>query len=212
MVLTTPRKPTSHFTKQIRAAIYVRVSGRTQADRGTSLITQEEQCREHCQTHKYLVQEGHIFREVHTAREYYERPVLAQLLEAAHRGEFDIVVVHAYDRLARKQMHQAVIIDKLQRYGVQAESVTEPQVDETPVGQYLRNTYGLVAELENEKRIERTQRGIQQRIQDGELWEVPDHYTGIHGKTQPQAGKQTILSTCKKQQSLNERSQWQNPA
>ena len=154
---------------QKRAAIYVRVSGRTQAERGTSLITQEENCRNHIIEQNYIVDDEYIFSEVHTAREYYERPELARLLEASKRGEFDVVIVYAYDRLARKQMHQAVIIDKLQRYGVQIESVTEAQVDETPVGQFLRNTLGFVAELENEKRIDRTQQGIQQRIKDGEL-------------------------------------------
>ena len=97
---------------------------------------------------------------MYTAVEYYERVEMMRLREAAKRREFDAVIVYAYDHLARKQIHQTIIIDSLQQQGITVESVTEPQIDDTAVGQFSRNTFGFVAELEREKILERTQRGI----------------------------------------------------
>lgn len=176
----------TRFLQQKRAAIYIRVSGRTQAEKGSSLQSQLQGCREHALSQGYLIDEARIFREVHTAVEYYERPEMMRMREAAKRREFDAVIVYAYDRLARKQIHQAIIIDSLQQQGITVESVTEPQIDDTAVGQFLRNTFGFVAEIEREKTLERTQRGIRnERVAKGRLmgsarplygfqWDNPD--------------------------------------
>jgi site-specific DNA recombinase len=151
-----------------RAAIYIRVSTDKQEENGTSLETQEAKCLEYCTTHKYRVSQKHIYRDVWTGTEYLERPELTRLREDARNGLFDIVVIYAFDRLARKQVHQAVIIEDLRRCEINIESVTE-NFDDSAVGQFLRNAAAFAAELEHEKIRERTQRGRLQKLRNGKL-------------------------------------------
>jgi len=87
---------------------------------------------------------------------------------AARERAFDVVVVYCYDRLARDQVHQAVIIDDLEHHYVKIESVTE-NFDDSALGQFMRNTYAFAAQLEHEKILERTERGRLERAQQGKL-------------------------------------------
>jgi site-specific DNA recombinase len=123
---------------------------------------------EHCATHRYRVNQQHIYKDVWTGTEYMERPELSKLREDARDSLFDIVVIYAFDRLARKQVHQAVIIEDLRRSEVNVESVTE-NFDDSAVGQFLRNAAAFAAELEHEKIRERTQRGRLQKLKNGKL-------------------------------------------
>src|SRR5579883_2382341 len=84
--------------KTPRAAIYVRVSSRLQEDEGTSLETQEEYCRQYADEHGYRVLDAHVYREVHTGIELWERPQLTRLREAIRRRQFDAVIAYAIDR------------------------------------------------------------------------------------------------------------------
>jgi site-specific DNA recombinase len=151
-----------------RAAIYVRVSTGRQEENGTSLETQEERCLEYCKDHKYRTNHKLIYRDVWTGAEYYERPELTRLREDAKKGLFDVVIIYAFDRLARKQVHQAVIIEDLRQHSASVESVTE-RFDESAVGQFMRNAAAFAAELEHEKIRERTQRGIMSKLRKGQL-------------------------------------------
>jgi len=98
-----------------------------------------------------------VYREVHTGAELFERAELTQLREAMRQREFDILLVHALDRLSRKQTHQGLILSEAEYAGVQWVSVME-DVDDSPQGQILRAVIGGMAELERLKLAERTVR------------------------------------------------------
>lgn len=151
-----------------RAAIYARVSTEIQEDEGTSLFTQVEDCRRYCNEQHYVVNEQHIYKDVHTGSEYRERPELTRLREALRKREFDVVIIWAIDRLSRVQVHLAVLIDEAQFYGASIEFVQQ-QFDDSPVGQFILNALGFVGEIERTKIIERTQRGKRARIESGKL-------------------------------------------
>jgi len=68
-----------------RAAIYVRVSSKGQEEEGTSLGTQEAACRKYAAERGYVEAEEHVYREVHTGTELWERPQLATMREAVRR-------------------------------------------------------------------------------------------------------------------------------
>ena len=165
----TRNKPgTSHQVIK-RAAVYCRVSTDKQDDENaTSLQRQEEQSVLYAQSHGYTVQKERIFKDVYTGKEYRERPGMTALRQAAHNGEFDVVIVYVFDRLARKQVHQAVIIDDLEHCGVKIECVTE-NFDDSAIGQFMRSTYAFLAEIEREKILKRTQDGKLDRVKAGKL-------------------------------------------
>ena len=146
-----------------RAVIYCRVSSAGQED-NSSLDTQEASCRSYAAERGWIVAD--VYREVHTGAELFERPQLARLREAMRHGHFDVLVIHALDRLSRKQTHQGLILSEAEHAGVEWESVTE-DIDNSPQGQILRAVIGGMAEMERLKIAERTQRGKRARIDAG---------------------------------------------
>ena len=75
--------------------------------------------------HDYEVHECHIYREVMTGFIYRERPELSKMRAAARNREFDIVVIYDFDRLAREDTHQTVIIQDLKENGVELKQSDE---------------------------------------------------------------------------------------
>lgn len=146
------------------ALIYCRVSTEHQEEEGTSLESQEAQCRAHAQKLGYSV--GQIFLESHSGRELWERPKLTEVRAEIKSKKYQALIVFALDRLSRKQTHQAIIADEIERAGVELISATE-KIDNTALGVFLRNTYGFMAEMELEKIRERCMRGKRQRALNG---------------------------------------------
>jgi site-specific DNA recombinase len=66
--------------------------------------------------------------------------------------------VLAPDRLARRHVHQLVLVEELQRCGVELVFVNRP-LGSTPEDQLLLQVQGVIAEYERAKILERTRRG-----------------------------------------------------
>ena len=64
-----------------------------------------------------------------------KRPALDQLLAAAHRREFDVVLVWAADRLARSVRHFLEVLDTLNHLGIEFVSFRENLDTGGPLGQ-----------------------------------------------------------------------------
>lgn len=152
-------------SKKGRAAIYCRVSSSGQED-NSSLGTQEAACRAYADEHGLDVTA--VYRDVHTGAEVFERPQLTELRTAMRAGAFDVLIVHALDRLSRKQTHQGLILSEAEHAGVEWQSVTE-DIDNSPQGQILRAVIGGMAEMERLKISERTVRGRLARARSGKL-------------------------------------------
>src|SRR5260221_1660105 len=92
------------------APLYPRVSDPAQdRDDKTSLKTQEAGERAWALANGYAVDEQYIYRERHSAEEYYERPELTRLRADAKAHKFALVVVHSVERLARDAIHLGII-------------------------------------------------------------------------------------------------------
>ena len=88
------------------------------------------------------------------------RERLRQLLEAARRREFNILLVHKVDRLSRSVLHLLQTVRQLQASGIQLISVTEDVFDpSTPIGRAMLTLIGVLAELEANWRKERCEAG-----------------------------------------------------
>jgi len=149
----------------MKAAVYCRVSITMQED-NYSLPTQEEACRKHAAALGYTVAEVH--QDVHSGYELWERKGLTALREAARVGAYDAIIAYEPDRLSRRQIHSAVLIDECERYGV-ALLFVNGQHDKTALGEFLANVRAFTAEMEREKFRERSMRGIQARMRSGKL-------------------------------------------
>ena len=150
----------------MKVAIYTRVSSAKQSTEGSSLETQLERCEAYCRERGYDV--AAVFREVKSGALLWERVELTRLRESVARREIDAVVVHGYDRFARDQKFQDLLLVEFARYGVRVESVTEP-LDDSWQGDLTRTLLGKLAEYDRMKRTEATQRGHRHRQSKGHL-------------------------------------------
>lgn len=150
-----------------RCAIYVRVSSKGQEE-GTSLATQEAACRAYAAEHDLVIDEQHVYRETFTGVELWDRPQLTRLRAAIARGEVDVVVAHAIDRLSRDPVHLGVILSEADHRGVAVAFVTEP-LDDSPEGQLIQYVRGYAAKIEHMKIRERSMRGKRARAESGKL-------------------------------------------
>ena len=114
----------------MRVAIYARVSTTRQAQAQTI----EQQL---ARLQAFTVEQGWtldtqlVFRDDGYSGAALNRPGLDRLRDRAAFGELDTVIITAPDRLARKYVHQVLLIEELEKHGCRA-SVPRPPDDERP--------------------------------------------------------------------------------
>lgn len=149
-----------------QAVVYLRVSTKKQEDGGTSLETQEAECRAYCAAQGLSI--AAVVRDSCSGATM-DRPGLQRALDCIRQQEADTLVVYAYDRLSRNQNHQTILVYEVEEQrGGRVLSVTEER-DDSPVGALVRSMRGWMAAEERKKIIERTQRGMRQRARNGKL-------------------------------------------
>jgi DNA invertase Pin-like site-specific DNA recombinase len=144
-----------------RAAIYARVSTPDQH--------QENQLLD---LRKLAAQRG-----FEVVREYSDRgisgskarrPGLDSLLADARRGEFSVVLIAAFDRIARSTKNFLEIVDELQELGIQFISAREAIDTSGPMGRMFLIVLGAIAELERSLIIERIRAGMRRARLEGQ--------------------------------------------
>lgn len=152
----------------MEVALYARVS--TDRQQQTQTITQqmERLQAQVAQRPDWHVAETHIYRDDGFSGARLDRPGLDRLRDHAAFGEFELVLITAPDRLARKYIHQVLLIEELQTVGCRIEFLERPMTDD-PNDQLLLQIRGAVAEYERVLIAERMRRGRQAKLRSGRL-------------------------------------------
>ena len=89
------------------------------------------------------------------------RPVWSELLEQARRGEFNVLVVWALDRLGRSMHGNLRDVLELESRGVRVVSVREAWLDQSgPTRDLVLGVLSWVAQQERERLSDRTKAGL----------------------------------------------------
>jgi len=96
-----------------------------------------------------------------------KRPALDQMMAAAHRREFDVVLVWAADRLARSVRHFLEVLDTLNHLNIEFVSFRENLDTGGPLGRAVVIIVSAVAELERNLIIERVRAGLRRARLEG---------------------------------------------
>ena len=96
-----------------------------------------------------------------------KRPGLDQLMADARRGRFDVVLVWAFDRVARSVKHFLEILDDLNRLNVEFISFRENIDTGGPLGRAMVVIVGAIAELERSLIVERVKAGMRRAKLEG---------------------------------------------
>jgi DNA invertase Pin-like site-specific DNA recombinase len=91
------------------------------------------------------------------------------MLAAAHRREFDTVLVWAADRLARSVRHFLEVLDTLNHLGIEFVSFRENLDTGGPLGRAVVIIVSAVAELERNLIIERVRAGLRRARLEGRV-------------------------------------------
>jgi len=142
-----------------RAAVYSRISTGDQ-HLETQLLDLREMARQ---------------RGLEIVREYSDiisgakskRPGLDQMLADARRNRFDIVLVAAFDRVARSVRHFLEVLDELNRLGIEFISLRENIDTGGPLGRAMLTIIGAIAELERSLIVERVKAGMRRAKLEG---------------------------------------------
>jgi site-specific DNA recombinase len=146
------------------AAIYSRVSTSDQV-KGTSLDGQVALCQEYAKEHGYTVLKT-VQEDASGAS--LNRPKLGELRDMAQRHEIEALIVFDPDRLSRSMAHTLMLCEEFERTKAPIEFVNAPK-ENTPEGSMLFGLKALFAEYERTKIAERTRRGKERRIHDGQV-------------------------------------------
>lgn len=138
----------------MNVAIYLRVS---KDDGSQDETNQEPDCRRLCEARSWP--RPMVFAERESGAR--ERPVWNQLLEYAHQGEVNAIVVWSLDRIGRTMWKTIDDVRALERGGCRLVSVRESWLDTGgPAAPLLLAIFAWVAEHERTRLVERTKAGI----------------------------------------------------
>ena len=148
------------------AAIYARVSSERQRQDET-IQSQTVGLRELAGGRGLLIPEDLVFEDEGFSGATLTRPALERLRDRAAEGRFEVLLCHAPDRLARRYAYQVLLLEELQRAGVEVCFAKEPERGGTPEDELLRQFQGMIAEYERAQIRERTRRGKLHRARGG---------------------------------------------
>ncbi len=144
-----------------RAAVYARVSTLDQHPE-----TQLLDLRQLAKQRGFQIIEEYVDHGISGSRT--RRPALDRLMADAARHRFDVVVVAAFDRLARSVRHLLQTLDELNRLGIEFISLRENVDSGGPLGRAIVVIIGAIAELERSLIVERVRAGMRRARLEGQ--------------------------------------------
>ena len=138
-------------------AIYARVSSKQQAEANT-IASQIEALKARVLADGLRLEPELCFIDEGYSGGTLLRPALERLRDQAAAGTFDRVYVHSPDRLARSYPYQVLLVEELQRQGVEIVFLNH-DIGRSPEENLLLQVQGMMAEYERAKILERSRRG-----------------------------------------------------
>ena len=95
------------------------------------------------------------------------RPGLDLMLKEARKRKFQVLIVAAFDRVARSTRHFLTVVDELDSLGIEFISRRENIATDGAVGRLFLTIISCIAELESDLIKERIRAGMRRRKMDG---------------------------------------------
>lgn len=144
-------------------ALYCRVSTERQMNEKT-VDSQVSELLSYCKKNHFLIFDKYI--DDGYSGSMLARPSLDRLRDDAKAKKFEAVLLHAVDRLSRNHIHAGIVIEELQKSGIEIIFLNAPPTD-TPEGRLQFDIQSVVAQYEKEKIKERTRRGRMFKARSG---------------------------------------------
>jgi site-specific DNA recombinase len=203
-VIPRERANGSNAHSLLRIAFYVRVSSEEQTERATAknqldFLRKKYQPNFEPDSLEPMEFVGAFVDDGESgAKPLPDRPAGRKLLDLVRARGVDVVVAYRLDRLGRKLTVLLDAHEELERHGVAILSATEPFDTRTPIGQFLFQLLGSMAQLERETIRERFTMGRDRHAREGKFingavpigYDLDESRTGLvpSERTIPQLG------------------------
>ena len=157
-----------------KAALYARVSTQLQEKERTIDSQLAELRRQIAKNGDELIKE---YIDDGYSGAYLDRPAMEEMRQALKTDTFEVIYFHAADRIARKSLHQDIIISDILRHKKRV-IISDKDYEKNPENEFALKVFGAVSEFERAKIVERTQRGRLHKLRQGV---VPAHGLLIFG-------------------------------
>ena len=187
--------------RPLRVALYGRVSSEDQAEKGT-IETQQVRLRAFVEAQNWVVSPGGEYWDngVTGTLALRDREAGAALLWAAGTTprSFDHVLVYKLDRLGRSAKVMLEAFEALKKLGISIRSITEPFDTSNPIGEFVFQLLGSVAQLERSVILERTASGIARAVAKGKYLggKLPYGYVSLEGMLAPDTSPILEVTHC----------------
>ena len=151
--------------RQVKCCIYARVSTDEQAERDLSIPFQVERCRYHAQTEGWEVVRE--FVDAGESARTDKRHEFQKMVASARAKEFDVILVHKFDRFARNDYDFVVYVKELEELGISLESVSEPGDASTPAGYIGRRMMQVISTWYSKNLAVETRKGMEKKVEKG---------------------------------------------
>lgn len=151
----------------MKVAIYLRVSSRQQAEQELSIPAQREAIQRFVESKGWVIVSEYV-DEAKSAKSD-DRPEFQKVIALAKRPNrpFDAIVVHKFDRFARRREDHIIYKALLQRLDVKVVSATEQTDPETPHGFLLEGMLEVISEFYNVNLAAEVRKGMTQNAKQG---------------------------------------------
>lgn len=148
----------------MRWAVYKRISDGDQADR-YSLEAQSLAAERFVAERNGVIVA--VYEDHSSARKVAGRSEFQTMIDDAHRGRFDAIVVHKYDRFARNRRDAVVYKALLKQIGIRVYSVLEPTDPESPTSILFEGMLEVFAEFYSANLGQEVRKGLSVRASNG---------------------------------------------
>ena len=161
----------------MRAIGYVSLNSITPQPKGFSIAEQKSMIE------KYAEQNGldliHLYSEVKNTNSDLQHPELEKIRQAAHNGEFDVLVIARLDRLTRNIRYLNALIEEFcNKCGIAFVSIEEKLDTLNDRGQMALNIIDIVTKWDTKRISDRTREIIAKKREKGErVGHAPFGYT-----------------------------------
>jgi DNA invertase Pin-like site-specific DNA recombinase len=163
--------------KPKRAALYARVS-----TTGQTVSNQLQELTKVAKRHGWEVVHEYRDSGISGAKGRDKRPQFDQMLKAANRREFDIIMAWSVDRLGRSLQHLVEFLGDIQHKGVDLYLHQQNIDTSTPSGKAMFQMVGVFAEFERAMIQERVKAGLARARREGKVLGRPKVSAEIEGK------------------------------
>lgn len=164
----------------LKAALYARVSSEEQARKENSIPAQLRALRDHCKRNNIEIYDEYTDEAI--TGQIGDRPAFQRMLSDAYAGKVNVILVHKFDRFARKVELSRTIKNKLKASLVNVVSITEP-IEDSPMGFFMEGLYELMAEYYVRNLSAEVYKGMNERALKGKhMGQMPYGYYVQNGQ------------------------------